>query len=418
MNTIKDLDVIYSVPDSMQRLVRFTVRGFYGIEHGLTIDVLIRNACVKEEDIQRLLLFDKKQLRAILNQLKSDKFLKSRLHVETQENGKVSRHNYYFINYRSIANIIKYKLHKMHKILETRERDLSNRPSFKCPTCGNTYDDLDVSQLLDPMMGTLNCIFCKSEVREEKDTANSQDIRTSQARFNEQTEVLYKLLKDVEGINLAEELLEPKPAALNLNNLPGKTGTKSATRNRTEPNWSTKPDSRYGYVQNITINMSDEKKNVNNGKTTKEQPSWLVNSTVTPDMTIRADIAGVSDEKIAKMDDDVINSGDSAKASDENEVMKWLIMNERPSKSAPTTSAASTSNVAASLPSRAAESSDDEDDFDDVEDEEEAIVMVAGKSYSYHEVASRGQELIQLMSEKEKEAYIEMGQQFYQDMND
>ena len=31
---------------------RFVTRGFYGIEHGLTIDVLVRNPCVKEEDIQ------------------------------------------------------------------------------------------------------------------------------------------------------------------------------------------------------------------------------------------------------------------------------------------------------------------------------------------------------------------------------
>lgn len=33
-------------------IFRFIVRGFYGVEHGLILDVLIRNACVKEEDIQ------------------------------------------------------------------------------------------------------------------------------------------------------------------------------------------------------------------------------------------------------------------------------------------------------------------------------------------------------------------------------
>lgn len=32
--------------------IRMIARGFYGIKHGLVIDVLVRNACVKEEDIQ------------------------------------------------------------------------------------------------------------------------------------------------------------------------------------------------------------------------------------------------------------------------------------------------------------------------------------------------------------------------------
>jgi len=42
----------------------------------------------------------------------------------------------------------------MHKRIETMERDSTNRPSFKCPTCKNTYSDLEVNQLVDPMSGT------------------------------------------------------------------------------------------------------------------------------------------------------------------------------------------------------------------------------------------------------------------------
>lgn len=442
-----DQEVLYSVPDAMQRLVRLTVRGFYGIEFGLAVDVLIRNACVKEEDIQNLLKFDKRHLRTILNTLKGDKILKSRNVTEIQqETNKLSRHVCFFINYRGVANIIKYKLHKMQKKIESRERDLSNRPSFKCPTCSSTYGDLDVQQLLDPVMGTLHCMFCKAEVIEEKDTANHQDIRTSQARFNEQTEVLYKLLKEVEDVKLADEILDPKPTALNLNNLPGKTGS-SRSRNKNEPNWSTKSTSEIEMSQRVEINIGDDISNTgSNQKTGKEIPEWYRKSTVTEDavaslgastsaMPIKVpDTDDIATMKRARRGAGTSNetSGDKLSGANEDEVMRLLLVNERPSSSgiqnqssAPQSSNLGLTQVStSSLMTQSNHQQDSsEDEFDDVEDDDEADddmkVTVAGKVFSYHEVAQRGQELVGLMSEKEKEEYIQMGQHFYQQyMND
>jgi len=402
-----DLEVIHSVPDPMQRLVRYTVKGFYGIEHGLAIDVLIKNPCIKEEDLQELLKFDRKQLRAILNQLKTDKFLKSRLHVETTENGKLSRHNYFFINYRSIANIIKYKLHKMHKLIETKERDACNRPSFKCPTCENTYGDLDVSQLLNPMLGTLNCIFCKSEVIEDKETASSQDIRTSQARFSDQTEVLYKLLKQVEDINLSEDILEPKPNVININNLSGKS-SRSTNRSK-EPQWtSDKNSNELGCKRVVTINIGEDKGGTSEKDKSKEIPEWLRVSTVAEQSSTENFDSVNSGNKRIKLDVDTLDKNSDPKSvNDESEVLRWLLIKERPAKQA----------VPSTAPP-ASEESSDEEDFDDVDDENEIMVMVGGKAYTYEEVANRGQELIQLMSEQEKSEYIQKGQEYYRSLHD
>ena len=84
-------------------------------------------------------------MRAILNQLKLDKILKSKIRMENtpgaepDENGKIAqtKYNYYFINYRAIVNVVKYKLHKMQEKIESLERDNSNRASFICPNCKN-----------------------------------------------------------------------------------------------------------------------------------------------------------------------------------------------------------------------------------------------------------------------------------------
>lgn len=63
---------------------------------------------------------------------------------------------------------------------------------------------------------------------------------------------------------------------------------------------------------------------------------------------------------------------------------------------------------------RAADDEDDEDDeFEEVGDE--PMVMVGGRQFSYREVSQRP-ELVEQMSAQEKEAYIEMGRNLFQDM--
>lgn len=59
------------------------------------------------------------------------------------------------------------------------------------------------------------------------------------------------------------------------------------------------------------------------------------------------------------------------------------------------------------------EDEDEEDDFEEVGDE--PTVMVGGRPFLYREVSQRP-ELVEQMSAQEKEAYIEMGQNLYQDM--
>lgn len=62
---------------------------------------------------------------------------------------------------------------------------------------------------------------------------------------------------------------------------------------------------------------------------------------------------------------------------------------------------------------RVEEEEEDDDDFEEVSDE--PMVMVGGRPCSYREVSQRP-ELVEQMSAQEKEAYIEMGQNLYQDM--
>ncbi|CAB0017278.1 unnamed protein product, partial [Nesidiocoris tenuis] len=96
--------LVTEVPSSLKQLARLVVRGFYSIDDTLIIDMLVRNPCMKEDDICELLKFEKKMLRARIATLRADKFIQVRLRMETGEDGKAQKVNYYFINYKTISS--------------------------------------------------------------------------------------------------------------------------------------------------------------------------------------------------------------------------------------------------------------------------------------------------------------------------
>jgi len=438
--------LLTEVPATLKRLAKQVVRGFYGVEHALALDVLIRNPCVREEDMLELLKFDRKQLRSVLNTLKADKFVKCRMRVETAPDGKTTRHNYYFINYRVLVNVVKYKLDHMRRRIETDERDSTNRASFRCPCCFSTFTDLEANQLFDLMTGTFRCTFCQTEV--EEDESVCPDARTPVARFNEQIEPIYALLRETDDVNLSHDLLEPEPTEIPALKQ-SRERSAAAAGNAAGPHreaWSNKGSSYADlYTQNVVISMEeqeDQQKQANEGKAPKERPVWLTQSTVQ---------GAYSEPDILKSRDIVPGAQDGAaglgigQADENEEVMRALLIHEKRGAaaaggggaSAATKGLTSATANASDSESDTSESDDDsptgppaaatatkyrgaeeeeeeeEDDFEEVGDE--PMVTVGGRSFSYREVSQRP-ELVEQMSAQEKEAYIEMGRNLFQDM--
>lgn len=426
-------ELLTEVPKALKQLAKQVVRGFYGVEHALALDVLIRNPCVREEDMLELLKFDRKQLRSVLNTLKADKFVKCRMRVETAPDGKTTRHNYYFINYIVLVNVVKYKLDHMRRRIETDERDSTNRASFRCPCCSSTFTDLEANQLFDPMTGTFRCTFCQTEV--EEDNAVCPDARTLVARFNEQIEPIYALLRETEDVKLSPELLNPTPMEIPV--LKQSRERSNAGGNPGGPHreaWANK-DSSYDnmYHQEVVINNDEDKlqRQANEAKAPKESIVWLTQSTVQGADTA-PDIIKNRGEAIPDTQD--ITAG-AVQADENEEVMRALLIHEKttPARSGGSAAAArgltaanasdSESDTSESddemptapptVPRHHMEEEDEDDDFEEVG--EEHTVMVGGRPYSYREVSERP-ELVEQMSAQEKEAYIEMGQHLFQDM--
>lgn len=405
-----DVEVLTEVPESLKRLVRLIARGFYSMEHAIILDILVRHPCMKEDDMLDLLKFERKQMRSMLNTLKSDKFIKMRMRVETDTEGHTTRHNYYFINYKVFVNVVKYKLDHVRRKIETAERQSTSRSSFKCPNCFKTYTDLEAGQLLDPFTGELRCMICQVEVEEDESAMPKKDARTLLARFNEQIQPIYDLLKDCEDVRLAPEILEPEPVDLKL------IGQKSIANKSTSERsgvWSGEAtrNINFGYEENTVTVTIDDESNTKETKPVKEQPVWMRESTVDKKSNSGFDKLDTFFQPSTSKADII---ADKIESSDD--IMRTLLVHEKKSVAAtPAASALAGSDKGSSSDSdeemaKPSTSSMVEEMDSGDEEEEVTMVSIGDMRVPLHEVTD---DMVANMTAEEKENYIRLGQELY-----
>ena len=260
----------------MKQLARLVVRGFYPVEEALIIDMLLHYPCVREEDLAQLLRFERIMLKERISTLKRDKFLQVKQRIETDEDGKVGKMSCYYINFKVFLNVVKYKLNLMRKKILTPEVDAG---SFNCTnsSCSKMFTNVKIGELIDPMTKDLRCTLCSSPVEEEMSVGPKQDSCQVLARFNEQMDPLFDLLKKVEGLQLAPVVLEPEPVAFP--GSMGEVGTGSSSR-VTRGVW-VNDHSRVCYTgeNKVKISIGDEEEGAGLQKQ-KEVPIWGSQSTV------------------------------------------------------------------------------------------------------------------------------------------
>lgn len=417
--TTTETRYVTEVPSSLKQLARLVVRGFYSIEDALIIDMLVRNPCMKEDDICELLRFEKKQLRARISTLRNDKFIQIRLKMETGIDGKAQKVNYYFINYKTFVNVVKYKLDLMRKRMETEERDATSRASFKCPNCNKTFTDLEADQLFDFTTGEFRCTFCGSAVEEDLSALPKKDSRLLLAKFNEQLQPLYDLLREVEGIKLAPEILEPEPVDIDTIRGINKPLQRSDTQQ-----WSGEATRTQGFaVEETRVDVSIGDNDAPEvGTSRKDRPVWMTESTVvtTEDTANNADAILEQVAQASTQPTPVTTVTNNSRGRKENEdIMSVLLQHEKqPGKN---------DQVFKGLkPANSSDSSDDEKDIENTEipnveyinsdsDEDLPIVHVGGRPYPIDEI---NDELIAQMTQQEKDNYIQVYQEHYSHMYD
>lgn len=357
-----------------------------------------------------LLKFDRKQLRSVMNTLKNEKFLKVIMRVETDAEGRMTRHNYYYINYLMFVNVVKYKLDHVRRKIEMEERDNTSRASFRCESCEKSFTDLEADQLFDFTDGTFKCFICHNEVQEDESATQKKDARTLLARFNEQIHPIYELLQECEDVKLAPELLEPEPTDIkkarerrgNKSANPGEKTVWSgdATRNKT-----------WGYTDtSVTISVNQEEKVEKEAP--KDQPVWMTQSTVD----------GVSEVNNTNATPAASKRQTSGRSDMTNEIETLLLVHEKKSSAAPISgilpdpeeSESSDSEAETSKPSKQTSASAAVEEMESEEEEEEVVMAtVGGVKVPLNDVT---EEMVARMSLDERAEYIRLGQEMYSNM--
>lgn len=425
--------MLTEIPSSLKQLARLVVRGFYDIEYSLIVDMLVRYPCMREDDLCDLLKFDKKILRAKLATLRSDKFVQVKLKIETGEDGKACKVNCFFINYKIFVNIVKYKLDHMRKKMETEERDATSRSSFRCTNCNKQFTDLEADMLFDFVTQEFKCTYCASTVEEDESAMPKKDSRLLLAKFNEQMEKLYELLRIVEDIRLSPEVLEPDPVDI-MSNAVGekKNGPQSGDMN--DGNWSR--DRGGGFRtddQQVNITFGEEQQKE---KVKKEVPTWITESTV----------ADAAQDAVAAMGPSMglVEEDDTLDQAPDDEITSLLLRHEKTNKEK------GASGIV--IPGDDSDSDNRSDDSDmeqgqdnvdrdaailaaefagnDFKDEEEDVgvmeddsdgdddiptINVGGEEFDITDVTT---EIIAKMTTEEMEKYNQLYQDFYKDMYD
>ncbi|EDW37575.1 GL16279 [Drosophila persimilis] len=303
--------------------------------------------------------------------------------------------------------------------METEERDATSRASFKCSMCSKTFTDLEADQLFDMATLEFRCTYCGSSVEEDSAAMPKKDSRLMLAHFNEQLQPLYDLLREVEGIKLAPEVLEPEPVDID------------TIRGITKPNalrpdsmqWSGEATRNQGFAVeetrvDVTIGGDDTSDNV---VERKSRPIWMTESTVITD-------ADAADGALQDVGPTSSTSGHRNRKENED-IMSVLLQHEKqPGQKEPHMKGMRVNSSNAN----SSDSSDDEKDIDNAkipdldfenysnsDSEEEAddvpTVSVAGRPHPLDQLDDK---LIAQMTPQEKENYIHVYQQHYSHIYD
>ncbi len=186
-------------------------------------------------------------------------------------------------------------------------------------------------RLFDPMTMDLKCTYCSAPVEEDESSGPQQDSRQLLAKFNEQMEKLYDLLKAVENVRLAPSVLEPEP--MEISERGREAGAGAGARGPGGPDgqgdWANRHSGGFKTEENqVMINFGDESDAPTEAK--KEVPLWMKESTVNRTGADYMDTDVGASSSVPLMDSGAGADDDDEGADVQNdEIMSLLLGHER-----------------------------------------------------------------------------------------
>lgn len=211
-------------------------------------------------------------------------------------------------------------------------------------------------------------------MEEDSSALPKKDSRLLLAKFNEQLQPLYDLLREVEDIKLSPECLEPEPVDIDTIRGTNKQANRTVGSNGNEQ-WSGEASRNQGFaVEETRVDVTIGGTNTVETVKTKDRPIWMTESTITGNEATNDGAESVL-QKAAQVSSQSTSAGPTtARGRKENEdIMSVLLQHEKqPGKN--NASSDALKSLAAS--GNSSDSSDDERDIRPTETRESTIILL------------------------------------------
>ncbi|KAL1732164.1 TFIIE alpha subunit-domain-containing protein [Schizophyllum commune] len=168
----------YSQPEIqriLKRLVQYVARTFYEPKHIVLLDLLVRNPVIKDDELAGMMDMKLKDVQKIAADLANASLVKLHRQNELKDGAvRASPKTYYYIDYIHFCNVVKWRVWRMQKRIDSSTRNV-----------------------IDFMSGELICEACKGPVI-EYEGAGAEGGNTRLQRFNQQIHLITSGLRKVD----------------------------------------------------------------------------------------------------------------------------------------------------------------------------------------------------------------------------
>jgi transcription initiation factor TFIIE subunit alpha len=195
--------------EAAKELLRTAVRTFFTHpKQILLIDAILLHSVLQMEDLNLLLQSQPKDIRALLNPLRSARLIATSSRPEQKVTGaRPSSREYYYCPFHPAIDAIKFKIAKLRKKVEAlyQQDENTKRKDWRCPRCKAEYEELEI---LDKFTEEgFTCDRCgailerdEQAARTNMDKSNHEKIR----RLNDQLKKFDAMILKIDRSDIPE----------------------------------------------------------------------------------------------------------------------------------------------------------------------------------------------------------------------
>lgn len=192
----------------MEHLVQRVTRMFYEPHHVVIMDIMLHHLVLDEEDLADKMKLLPREFNRMAIKLRDDRLLSSETISGLKEDGRQETVTRFFLDFRTIRDVVKYKIYTMTQRLEKKLRGQESTLGFGCEHCNVVYSVLDAQSFLSTKDFTFRCPECQQVLveKKEKEVDKADEVSILFTQMMETIAPIIAQLKELDTLGISEML--------------------------------------------------------------------------------------------------------------------------------------------------------------------------------------------------------------------